>query len=161
MEVVDEPWPPPMSWRVDAPEELVERPRGVLATVRKYLAITVVASIFGGLGQTCLFLQPRGCGGGVDPIISALNACPQAVAALGGDIQQSFVGWSCVNNSESQGDCDSESWHGHAAGTLAVHGTKARGSVKYAQKLEGCGNWTMMVARLTVDGEEIAVVPCL
>lgn len=146
----------------DAPGIVVPgRTGGPLARVRRYLAITSVAAVFGGLGQTCMFFQPRGCGGGVDPIIAAVEACPAAREALGPGVEQAFLGVSCVHNSESQGDCSAESWHGHAAGTVTLKGARSRGRVSFFQRMDGCSNWDVASATLTVGDEEIRLVPCL
>ena len=96
-------------------------------------------------------LMPR-CDGAYEPAMAALNACPQAVALLGGSITQSSVGMAC-GSSESSGS------HGRSNWRISVKGDRGSGSYEYGGRNLGQG-WRLDFAKLTVGDQVVNIWPC-
>ncbi len=137
---------------------LVPRPRRSL--FERFVWVVCLSSLAMGFGQTMSFLSPRACAGSRGDVLEAVNRCPAAAAALGDDIDQTFVGFACVPSSESSGNCTADSWSGYENATMRVEGSRASGQLDFSATMRGCGNWSLTSATVEVDGETITVVPC-
>jgi hypothetical protein len=96
-------------------------------------------------------MMPR-CDGAYEPAFAALNACPQAVALLGGNIRQSSIGMAC-GSSETSGS------YGRANWKIPVTGDRGSGSFQYAGRNNGQG-WRLDYASLEVGDQVVSVWPC-
>ncbi len=108
--------------------------------------ILIAAAVF--LGSP---LMPR-CDGAYEPAIAALNACPSAVAMLGGNIQQAYVGMAC-GSSETSGSYGRSNWK------IPVKGDRGSGSYEYGGRNNGQG-WQLDYGRLRVGDQIINIWPC-
>jgi TPR repeat protein len=87
-----------------------------------------------------------------EAVVSTIEACPRAVELLGEDIEPAWVGLSC-------GQAETEGGHGHASWTMAYAGSRDRGAVDFDAEKHG-GQWTVLRANLTVDGEHVDLLAC-
>ncbi len=125
---------------------------------RRLVSTLMSLSFFVVAGQGMLYCSPR-CAGSDDAALAAIRECPEAREALGPGIRQGFWGCAC-SNGEASGNCSRDSFTGSSNGTMVVVGDRGRGRLSWGATMHGCGNHRVGSATLSVDGRDIAVVPC-
>ena len=144
----------------EEPSDQLLLPKPPMSLVERVIWAIFLSSLVVSFGQTMSFLSPHACAGSRGDVLKAINTCPAAVAALGDDIDQTFLGFACVPSSESSGNCAADSWSGYENATMRVEGSRASGQLDFSASMRGCGNWSLVSATVEVDGETLAVVPC-
>jgi hypothetical protein len=105
----------------------------------------------GGFVLALLVAIPKG---GSDAVVTAMNACPAVVDALGTPIELTPLSLGCGKEASGGGS-------GLANFTLSVAGPKASGTVAYRASYTAGGPWEINAATVSLaDGRAIAAVPC-